>query len=71
MVGKQGSNKDEIVGWEWEYGYIRFSMSSQLWYKFDINLIQQFRIHSIELNNSCPIVEYSTLFNLMNDNGLI
>lgn len=71
MVGKQGSNKDEIVGWEWEYGYIRFSMSSQLWYKFDINLIQQFRIHSIELNNSCPIVDYSTLFNLMNDNGLI
>ena len=70
-VGKKGKNKDEIVGWEWEHGDITFSMSSQLWYKFDINLIQQFRIHSVELNHNSPIVDYSTLFNLMNDNGLI
>lgn len=70
-VGKKGKNKDENVGWEWEHGDITFSMSSQLWYKFDINLIQQFRIHSVELNHNSPIVDYSTLFNLMNDNGLI
>tara|TARA_B100000424_G_C22889432_1_gene473145 strand:- start:258 stop:1013 length:756 start_codon:yes stop_codon:yes gene_type:complete len=69
--GKQGKNKDNIIGWKWKYGEITFSMSSQIWYSFDINCIKQFRIHSIKLNHNLPTIDCEELYKLITDNGYV
>lgn len=66
-IGKKGPKKGHIVGWESKYCNITFSMSSQLWYKFDIKNIKKYKICSVEIDNSKPKIKYSQIFNLLNN----
>jgi hypothetical protein len=61
-LGKIGKKKNKIVGWESEYCDITFSMSSQLWYKFNIKNINKFKICSTKIDNSKPKINYSQIF---------
>ena len=61
-LGKIGKKKDKIVGWESQHCDITFSMSSQLWYKFNINDINKFKICSTKIDNSKPKINYSQIF---------
>ncbi len=61
-VGKIGKKKGEIVGWESKYCDITFSMSSQLWYKFDIRDIEKYKVCSTEIDNSKSKINYSQIF---------
>jgi len=66
-IGKIGKKKGEIVGWESKYCDITFSMSSQLWYKIDINEIEHFKICSVVINNSKSKINYSQIFHSFSD----
>lgn len=65
-LGKIGKKKGEIVGWESKYCDITFSMSSQLWYKFDIKEIKIYKICSVEVDNSRAKINYSQIFRSFN-----
>jgi hypothetical protein len=62
MYGKIGKKKGDIVGWESKYCDIKFSMSSQLWYKFDIKHIEKYKVCSKEIDNSSKKINYSQIF---------
>jgi|TARA_B110000285_G_scaffold198446_1_gene230905 hypothetical protein len=64
-LGKNGKKKGEIVGWESKYCNITFSMSSQLWYNFNIIDIEKYKVCSTEIDNSKPKINYSQIFNLL------
>ena len=66
-IGKMGKKKGEVIGWETKYCDITFSMSSQLWYKFDIEDIKKYKICSVEIDNSKPKISYSQIFNSFNN----
>lgn len=61
-LGKIGKKKDEIVGWQSKYCDITFSMSSQLWYKFNIRDIEKYEVCSTEIENSKTKLNYSTIY---------
>ena len=61
-IGKNGKKKGKIVGWKSNYCEILFSMSSQLWYKFDIKHIEKYKVCCVEINNSKPKINYSQIF---------
>lgn len=61
-IGKIGKKKGEIVGWESTNCDITFSMSSQLWYKFNIKDIENFKICSVVINNNKSKINYSQIF---------
>lgn len=61
--GKQGENKNTITGWKSKYFDITFSMSSQLWYRFNKNLIDKYKIHEVLINNSNNKISYSDIYN--------
>lgn len=61
-IAKIGKKKGEIIGWESKYCDITFSMSSQLWYKFDIKDIEKYKICSTEIDNSKSKLNYSQIF---------
>ena len=61
-MGKKKTNKDKIVGLDAEYCYIDFSMSSQLWYKFNISQIEKYKVCSTEIDNSKSKINYSQIF---------
>lgn len=62
-IGKNGKKKGEVVGWKSEYCDITFSMSSQLWYMFNIKQIEKYKICSTELDNGKPKITYSQIYN--------
>jgi len=62
--GKKGKKKDEIVGWKTKYCDITFSMSSQLWYKFNIRDIEKYKVCDTEIDNSKSKVPYSQIYHL-------
>ena len=65
-IGKNGKKKDCQVGWQSKYMDITFSMSSQLWYHFDIALIEKYLITSIDINkNNYNNITYSDLYHLL------
>lgn len=66
-IGKQGKKKNLIVGWETKYCDITFSMSSQLWYKFDIKDIEKYKVCSTEIDNSKSKINYSQIFHSFNN----
>ena len=43
-IGKKGKKTNLFVGWESKYSDITFSMSSQLWYKFNIKDIEKYKV---------------------------
>lgn len=62
-LGKIGKKKGEVVGWQSKYCDITFSMSSQLWYKFNIRDIEKYEICCTEIdNNSNYKLNYSTIY---------
>jgi len=61
-MGKTGKNKGNIVGWESKYCDITFSMSSQLWYKFNMNEIKKYKVCQTTIDNSKPKINYSQIF---------
>ena len=61
-LGKIGKKKDEIVGWKSKYCDITFSMSSQLWYKFNIRDIAKYEVCCTEIDNSKTKLNYSTVY---------
>lgn len=64
----KGKNKGEIIGWSSVHCSITFSMSSQLWYSFDVEDINKYKIYSVEIDNSKPKINYSQIYNLyLND----
>ena len=64
-IGKIGNNKGNIVVWESKYCDITFSMSSQLWYKFNIDLIKKYKISEVTVCNNKPKIKYSRLFDII------
>jgi len=62
-LGKQGKKKGEVVGWESKYCDITFSMSSQLWYKFNIRDIEKYKVCYTEIDNSKSKINYSHIYN--------
>lgn len=62
-IGKMGKKKGEVVGWTSQYCDITFSMSSQLWYKFNVKNIEKYKICSTEVDNSKPKINYSQIYN--------
>lgn len=66
-IGKKGRKKNLIVGWEAEYCDITFSMSSQLWYKFNITDIGKYKVCSTEIDNSNPKINYSQIYHSFNN----
>lgn len=67
-IGKIGKKKGEIVGWQSKYCDITFSMSSQLWYKFNINDIEKFKVCYTEIDNSKPKINYAYITHLEKEN---
>ena len=61
-IGKRGVKKGEIVGWESKYSSITFSMSSQLWYNFDINELKKYMVCSTKIDNGESKINYSQIF---------
>ena len=57
-----GKKTNLIVGWEAKYSDITFSMSSQLWYKFNIKDIEKYKVCSTEIDNSKTKIDYSQIF---------
>ena len=66
-MGKIGKNKGNIVGWESKYCDITFSMSSQLWYKFDINEIKKYKVCQTTIDNSKSKINYSQIFHSLSN----
>jgi hypothetical protein len=62
-IGKRGKKQGKIVGWESKYSSITFSMSSQLWYNFDIYELKKYMVCSTEIDNSKPKINYSQIYN--------
>lgn len=50
MNPKTGKKNDGVVGWESKYFDIRFSMSSQLWFNFNINEIEKYLIADVDVD---------------------
>ena len=68
--GKRNHNKDTIIGWESKFCNIVFSMSSQLWYKFDIELIEKYKIHSVKIVNNNTKLKYAELYTLIKQQNI-
>ena len=66
-TGKKGKKKNKIVGWESEYCDITFSMSSQLWYNFNITDIEKYKVCATEIDNSKSKINYSQIFDSFNN----
>tara|TARA_B100001094_G_scaffold236008_1_gene231087 strand:+ start:264 stop:1043 length:780 start_codon:yes stop_codon:yes gene_type:complete len=66
-IGQQGKKKGEIVGWKSKYCDITFSMSSQLWYNFNIDCIEKYKICSTEVDNSKSKINYSQIYHSIGD----
>lgn len=66
MYGKKGKKKGEIIGWESTFCDITFSMSSQLWYKFEKKHILDYKMCEVEIDNSKPKLNYSIIYNSLN-----
>ncbi len=66
-IGIKGDKKGQVVGWKSQNCDITFSMSSQLWYKFDIKKIEKYKICSTKVDNSKPKINYSQIYNLFNN----
>lgn len=64
-LGKNGKKKGEVVGWQSKYCDITFSMSSQLWYKFNIECIEKYKVCSTDVDNSKSKITYSQIFSLL------
>jgi len=62
-IGKIGKKKGSVIGWVSKYCDITFSMSSQLWYKFDIKNIEKYKLYSVEIDNSKSKITYSQIYN--------
>lgn len=60
--GKSHLNKDQIIGYSSKYCDINFSMSSQLWFKFNIKHIEKYKICSTEVDNSKEKINYSEIY---------
>lgn len=58
-IGKKG----KIIGWKSKYSSITFSMSSQLWYNFDMYELKKYMVCSTEVDNSKPKINYSQIYN--------
>ncbi len=56
-----GKTGDNVVGWKGSYLSIRFSMSSQLWYKFTYSQIEKYIIHKVRVDDR-ETITYSDLF---------
>ena len=61
-IGKKGKKTNLVVGWESKYSDITFSMSSQLWYKFNIKDIEKYKVCSTEIDNSKSKINYTQIF---------
>ena len=61
-LGKIGKKKDKVVGWKSKYCSITFSMSSQLWFHFNIEDIQKYKICQTEVDNSKTKLNYSQIY---------
>lgn len=66
-IGKKGKNKNQIVGWETKYSDITFSMSSQLWFKFNITEIEKYKVCSTIIDNSKSKINYSQIYHSFNN----
>jgi hypothetical protein len=55
--GKKG-----VVGWKSDYASITFSMSSQLWFNFKIDLINKYLIHKVVVYNGAKKIKYSEIY---------
>ena len=66
-IGKIGKNKNKQTGWENKYCEIIFSMSSQLWMKFNYSDIKKYKIsNAIVDKTKLPKINYSELCKLLN-----
>ena len=61
--GSRGKHKGHVVGWKWDHGDIRFSMSSQLWFKIEnIKELDEFMVCSTEINIGRPKLSYADIY---------
>lgn len=60
-IGRSGL----IVGWKSKFMDITFSMSSQLWYKFKLCDIEQFKIVEESVENNNALMSYADVYRLI------
>jgi|TARA_B110000971_G_C20001804_1_gene497222 hypothetical protein len=61
-IGKTGNKRGEIIGWKSNNCAITFSMSSQLWYNFNIEHINKYKVCSTKIDNSKSKINYAQIF---------
>ena len=62
-LGKRGRKLNKPTGWKNQHMEINFSMSSQLWFHFNIDRIKQFIISSVIVNkNTLPKINYAGIY---------
>ena len=65
-MGVKGKVKGQQVGWKWETGFIRFIMSSQLWFRFHISEIKDYLITEISIDTTkLPTISYTDLLTIL------
>lgn len=64
LLPKMNKNKNEIIGWTSKYCNISFSLSSQLWYKFNIDQIKPYKLCHCTINNDKPKIDYAQVFHM-------
>jgi hypothetical protein len=64
--GQRSKNKGAVVGWKSKYMDITFSMSSQLWYRFDVSDISRYEIARTTVDLSSKKLTYADIFKFWN-----
>lgn len=65
---KKYNKQGEVVGWCSEYSSITFSMSSQLWFHFRFEDIQQFIIHQVDVCIQQNTMTFAQIYTLLGSN---
>nr|QFG74034.1 MAG: hypothetical protein [Megaviridae environmental sample] len=63
-LGKDNKNRGQIIGWESKVCSITFSMSSQLWFQFDIKDIEKYKVCFTTVDNSKSKVNFSQIYDI-------
>lgn len=64
LLPKMDKNKNGMIGWKSQHCNIIFSMSSQLWYNFNIEQIRQYKLCNCTIHNDKPKIDYAQVFHM-------
>lgn len=68
LYGKLKQSKGRVVGWQSKYCDIRFSMSSQLWFRFNLQEIEKYLIADVDVDiNKAGTYTYKEIYDRINN----